>query len=126
MGTRGTKRNERSAWAAAAAHAMAPAGDREGYWGPTTSTLDWCEENYAVTWYIAEFCECGCRPEAGAREGGRRSEGETPREEGRGRTWPPGEARGLAGGGGVGRAGQGTGTGMLRRKAAARGIQCGG
>nr|XP_019830385.1 PREDICTED: alkaline ceramidase 3 isoform X1 [Bos indicus] len=35
---------------------MAPAGDREGYWGPTTSTLDWCEENYAVTWYIAEFC----------------------------------------------------------------------
>ncbi|KAB0350865.1 hypothetical protein FD754_015722 [Muntiacus muntjak] len=34
---------------------MAPAGDREGYWGPTTSTLDWCEENYAVTWYIAEF-----------------------------------------------------------------------
>ncbi|XP_040486817.1 alkaline ceramidase 3 isoform X4 [Ursus maritimus] len=34
---------------------MAPAADREGYWGPTTSTLDWCEENYAVTWYIAEF-----------------------------------------------------------------------
>ncbi|EFB28900.1 hypothetical protein PANDA_022322, partial [Ailuropoda melanoleuca] len=28
---------------------MAPAADREGYWGPTTSTLDWCEENYAVT-----------------------------------------------------------------------------
>lgn len=41
---------------------MAPAADREGYWGPTTSTLDWCEENYAVTWYIAEFCECGSRP----------------------------------------------------------------
>ncbi|XP_028733299.1 alkaline ceramidase 3 isoform X1 [Peromyscus leucopus] len=34
---------------------MAPAGDREGYWGPTTSTLDWCEENYAVTLFIAEF-----------------------------------------------------------------------
>nr|XP_023394664.1 alkaline ceramidase 3 isoform X3 [Loxodonta africana] len=34
---------------------MAPAGDRQGYWGSTTSTLDWCEENYAVTWYIAEF-----------------------------------------------------------------------
>ncbi|XP_063497466.1 alkaline ceramidase 3 isoform X2 [Symphalangus syndactylus] len=34
---------------------MAPAADREGYWGPTTSTLDWCEENYSVTWYIAEF-----------------------------------------------------------------------
>ncbi|PNJ51174.1 ACER3 isoform 12 [Pongo abelii] len=35
---------------------MAPAADREGFWGPTTSTLDWCEENYSVTWYIAEFC----------------------------------------------------------------------
>ncbi|XP_057363183.1 alkaline ceramidase 3 isoform X2 [Manis pentadactyla] len=34
---------------------MAPAADREGYWGLTTSTLDWCEENYAVTWYMAEF-----------------------------------------------------------------------
>nr|XP_004610962.1 unnamed protein product [Sorex araneus] len=34
---------------------MAPAGDREGYWGPPTSTLEWCEENYAVTPYIAEF-----------------------------------------------------------------------
>ncbi|KAL4696909.1 hypothetical protein H8959_002607 [Pygathrix nigripes] len=34
---------------------MAPAADRDGYWGPTTSTLDWCEENYSVTWYIAEF-----------------------------------------------------------------------
>ncbi|KAH0500218.1 Alkaline ceramidase 3 [Microtus ochrogaster] len=34
---------------------MAPAGDREGYWGPTTSTLDWCEENYAVTLFVAEF-----------------------------------------------------------------------
>ncbi|MBZ3884813.1 Alkaline ceramidase 3 [Sciurus carolinensis] len=34
---------------------MAPAADREGYWGPTTSTLDWCEENYFVTQYIAEF-----------------------------------------------------------------------
>uniref|UniRef100_F6WLB3 Alkaline ceramidase n=1 Tax=Ornithorhynchus anatinus TaxID=9258 RepID=F6WLB3_ORNAN len=34
---------------------MAPAVDRAGYWGPTTSTLDWCEENYAVSFYIAEF-----------------------------------------------------------------------
>lgn len=57
---------ERSAWLAAAARAMAPAADREGYWGRTTSTLDWCEENYAVTWYIAEFCECGCCPQAPA------------------------------------------------------------
>uniref|UniRef100_A0A8B9VQ62 Alkaline ceramidase n=1 Tax=Anas zonorhyncha TaxID=75864 RepID=A0A8B9VQ62_9AVES len=34
---------------------MAPAADREGYWGPPTSTLEWCEENYAVSYYIAEF-----------------------------------------------------------------------
>lgn len=26
-----------------------------GYWGPVTSTIDWCESNYAVTLYIAEF-----------------------------------------------------------------------
>lgn len=31
---------------------MAPAA---GYWGPPTSTLDWCEENYISTLYIAEF-----------------------------------------------------------------------
>ncbi|XP_030055921.1 alkaline ceramidase 3 [Microcaecilia unicolor] len=34
---------------------MAPAADRPGYWGSPTSTLDWCEENYAVTFYVAEF-----------------------------------------------------------------------
>ncbi|KAM9321533.1 alkaline ceramidase 3 [Gastrophryne carolinensis] len=34
---------------------MAPALDRPGYWGPPTSTLEWCEENYAVSFYIAEF-----------------------------------------------------------------------
>ena len=36
--------------------AMAPAGGPPansvgqlvGYWGPTTSTLDWCEKNYEV------------------------------------------------------------------------------
>ncbi|ORZ25106.1 ceramidase [Absidia repens] len=25
------------------------------YWGPATSTIDWCEENYAVSPYVAEF-----------------------------------------------------------------------
>ncbi|XP_061754164.1 alkaline ceramidase 3 isoform X2 [Nerophis ophidion] len=34
---------------------MAPALDRRGFWGRPTSTLDWCEENYAVSFYIAEF-----------------------------------------------------------------------
>ncbi|TRY56321.1 hypothetical protein DNTS_031854 [Danionella cerebrum] len=34
---------------------MAPAADRPGYWGTPTSTLDWCEENYVVSYYIAEF-----------------------------------------------------------------------
>ncbi|CAN7996024.1 unnamed protein product [Ixodes hexagonus] len=32
---------------------MAPALD--GVWGKPTSTLDWCEQNYEVTAYIAEF-----------------------------------------------------------------------
>ncbi|XP_048587920.1 alkaline ceramidase 3 isoform X2 [Nematostella vectensis] len=26
-----------------------------GFWGPPTSTLDWCEENYAVSQFVAEF-----------------------------------------------------------------------
>ncbi|XP_024120178.1 alkaline ceramidase 3 isoform X1 [Oryzias melastigma] len=34
---------------------MAPSARRLGLWGPPTSTLDWCEENYEVTFYVAEF-----------------------------------------------------------------------
>ncbi|CAJ1064576.1 alkaline ceramidase 3 [Xyrichtys novacula] len=34
---------------------MAPHMDRLGYWGRVTSTIDWCEENYVVSFYIAEF-----------------------------------------------------------------------
>ena len=29
--------------------------DIVGYWGKPTATLDWCEKNYLVTYYIAEF-----------------------------------------------------------------------
>lgn len=29
--------------------------DNHGYWGPPTASNDFCEENYVVTYYIAEF-----------------------------------------------------------------------
>lgn len=28
-----------------------------GFWGMPTSTIDWCEKNYEITYYVAEFCE---------------------------------------------------------------------
>ena len=29
--------------------------NRPGYWGPPTSTIDWCERNYVVSYYVAEW-----------------------------------------------------------------------
>lgn len=34
---------------------MAPSYERTGFWGPRTANIDWCEENYEVSWYVAEF-----------------------------------------------------------------------
>jgi len=34
---------------------IGPNNGRLGHWSPVTSNIDWCEENYAVTQYIAEF-----------------------------------------------------------------------
>ncbi|KAI9905699.1 hypothetical protein PsorP6_014244 [Peronosclerospora sorghi] len=33
----------------------ADTSDLVGFWGPPTSTIDWCELNYEYTYYIAEF-----------------------------------------------------------------------
>ena len=30
-------------------------GDTIGYWGPPSSTINWCETNYQISFYIAEF-----------------------------------------------------------------------
>ncbi|KAJ3012472.1 Alkaline ceramidase 3 [Thoreauomyces humboldtii] len=32
---------------------------QEGYWSPATASLDWCEENYIVSSYLAEFWNAG-------------------------------------------------------------------
>lgn len=34
---------------------MAPLQNPSGFWEPKTSTLDWCENNYEFSYYIAEF-----------------------------------------------------------------------
>jgi dihydroceramidase len=30
----------------------------EGYWGPVASSIDWCERNYVVSFYVAEWFNC--------------------------------------------------------------------
>jgi len=34
---------------------MAPVEIDDGFWGKPTALIDWCEENYVVTTYVAEF-----------------------------------------------------------------------
>eukprot|EP00244_Chara_vulgaris_P010055 TRINITY_DN4496_c0_g1_i2.p1 TRINITY_DN4496_c0_g1~~TRINITY_DN4496_c0_g1_i2.p1 ORF type:complete len:265 (-),score=17.95 TRINITY_DN4496_c0_g1_i2:1068-1862(-) len=34
---------------------MVGSEDVNGYWGPITASTEWCESNYAVTAYVAEF-----------------------------------------------------------------------
>ena len=35
---------------------MAPSYDRNGFWGPRTANIDWCEENYEVNMWT-QFSE---------------------------------------------------------------------
>lgn len=37
---------------------MPPTTSTEGFWGRPTSTIDWCENNYEINFYVAEWCEC--------------------------------------------------------------------
>ena len=37
---------------------MAPYESNEnGFWGNVTATIDWCESNYDISYYFAEFCK---------------------------------------------------------------------
>lgn len=35
--------------------AGSPSEWNQGYWGPITASTEWCEKNYEVTPYVAEF-----------------------------------------------------------------------
>ena len=37
----------------------AHSGAIDGWWGPITSSIDWCERNYVVSDYVAEFFNAG-------------------------------------------------------------------
>lgn len=39
---------------------MPPTTNIEGFWGKPTATIDWCERNYEVSFYVAEWCKSQC------------------------------------------------------------------
>lgn len=41
------------------AHGVNHINHYPAFWGEKTCTLDWCEENYLYSTYIAEFCQFG-------------------------------------------------------------------
>lgn len=45
------------AWKTLKMAPLSTSANGEGFWGEATSTIDWCEENYTVTTYLAEFCK---------------------------------------------------------------------